>query len=129
MPYYNGVRIPSGKEFGEAWDQMMANRLAKLHFRIRPYPLHPGGDPIDLTTAINNDMIYRIFKMSKVGKKICFGEVQALITSQCFDATGDLVTLGPCYLDPVVWAQENGYYIEFEEGELTIAESGEGVAA
>lgn len=60
--------------------------------------------------------VERILAMPKIGRKISYGEAREFQILQCL--SGGQVDFTPAAQDIVQWAQDNGYFIEFAEGEL-----------
>jgi hypothetical protein len=124
MVKFKGQEIPlkvAAKIFIKAWEEMERVHLKNLMFRI---PIvykkskNPGSDFVhehDYNLCLTNELVYRIFKMPKVGTRKSFVEAFEEKQECCFDENGELVSFEPTTWDLVKWAEEKGYYIEFDE--------------
>lgn len=66
--------------------------------------------------SVAKSTVERILAMPKVGTKITYSEARESQILQCL--SGGTVDFTPAAQDIVQWAQDNGFYIEFAEGEL-----------
>ena len=84
-------------------------------YTLRPYPIYiETTDPIPY--GARDIDIEAVFSMPKVGKRICFGEAWKMAME--WTARHDL-DFAPFQKGPITkWIAEQGYYIEFDDGEL-----------
>jgi len=65
---------------------------------------------------IPKHLVEAIFRMPKVGKRLSYSQARAKQIERCI--RDGQVNFDPATENIVSWATRNGYYIEFEEGEL-----------
>ena len=109
-----GIFADAAKRLEEHWN----DKVNHHHFYLRPY-LDTDGRYCDLNNAMSDDLIFRILRMPKIGKRLSIGRAYTLMTERCFrpdDPT--FLDLTPCAQDLVEWAKRHGYHIEPDPGEL-----------
>lgn len=118
---YHGKEIPVSRIL-QIIEKAFQDHLDKLDFRVKPYVFNPGCAPIDLNYRLTNEEVHAVLKMPKVGKRVCYGEACRLQNEECYDSQGELVSFEPAMRLITTWAQERGYYVEFDEDELEVVE-------